>query len=510
MCVHLGDAVGSGHAPSVGRVTVRGGLGYLLVLVGGLVVSVLPASSTMLTIPLLADLRADVPGRMLGLAVVVLGLGLGSAAWLELVRKVGGRALPVARRERLVRRATLWWTAPLLLAPPMFSRDGWSYAAQGELTRLGLSPYRWGPAVLDGPVVEAVDPRWLDTPTPYGPLPLLWGSLVAEVAGSPWLMVIGHRLLALLGLAMLAYAVPRLADWAGRDRALATALVLPSPLMLAHGVAGLHNDLLMVGLMAMALVATVERHWVLGAVLVGLAAAVKLPGGLAGVGVVLASLPVAAAAWPRLARTLAVAAVSVATLVATGLVTGLGVGWIQALGVPGEVVTPLSATTQAGRLAALLLDLAGIGADQGTLVSAARAAGSLAAVAIAVRTALRAATGVPGAAVRAVGLVMLALLVLSPVVHHWYLLWSVPLLAACNLGRRGAVALLHVSWFFGLVAPLDSSLAGAGTVIALGVALVAVVSAVQLLLHRAGPADVPARESAGMRHAGDPASAGGP
>ena len=29
------------------------------------------------------------------------------------------------------------WAAPLLLAPAMFSRDGWSYAAQGELTRLG-------------------------------------------------------------------------------------------------------------------------------------------------------------------------------------------------------------------------------------------------------------------------------------------------------------------------------------------------------------------------------------
>lgn len=487
--------------------TVRGGVGYLLVLVGGLVVSVLPASSAVLDVPLLADLRAEVPGRMLGLSVVVLGLGIGSAAWLEVVRYAGRRGLPVEQRERLVRRVTLWWTVPLLLAPPMFSRDGWSYAAQGEMTRLGLSPYRWGPSVLDGPVVEAVDPRWLDTLTPYGPLPLAWGSLVAEVTGSPWLMVVGHRLLALVGLALLAYAVPRLADWAGRDRALAAALVLPSPLMLAHGVAGLHNDLLMVGLMAVALVAAVERHWVAGAALVGLAAAVKLPGGLAGVGVVLVSLPVVAASKARLVRTAAVAAVSVATLVTTGVATGLGVGWVHALGVPGEVMTPLSVTTQAGRLAALLLDPLGTGLAPDAVVAAARTAGSLAALAIAVRTVLRAATGVPGAAVRAVGLVMLALLLLSPVVHHWYLLWWVPLLATCHLGRRGAVALLHVSWFFGLVAPLDSSLRGVGTVIALGVALVGVVSAVQVLLHRAGTAAGDSRQPASVpRQAEDPAS----
>src|SRR3546814_20706877 len=45
-----------------------------------------------------------------------------------------------------VRRATLVWSAPLMIAPPLFSRDGWSYAAQGMLTTLGVSPYDHGPA----------------------------------------------------------------------------------------------------------------------------------------------------------------------------------------------------------------------------------------------------------------------------------------------------------------------------------------------------------------------------
>ncbi|MFZ5848302.1 MAG: polyprenol phosphomannose-dependent alpha 1,6 mannosyltransferase MptB [Actinomycetota bacterium] len=468
---------------------LRGGLGYFLVLVGGLVVSVLPPSGPVAGLPLLEDLRASMPGRMLGLSVVVLGLGLGVAAWLELVRYV-------ARRDRrtdavargLVHRATVWWTAPLLVAPAMFSRDGWSYAAQGELTRLGLSPYVWAPSVLEGPVVEAVDPRWMDTLTPYGPVPLVWGGLVAEVTGSPWLMVVGHRVLAVAGLLLLGYAVPRMAAWAGRDPVLASALVLPSPVMLAHGVAGLHNDLLMVGLMALAVVVAVEHGWTLGAVLVGLAAAVKLPGGLAGVGVALATLRVTAGRGRRVRRLTSVAAVSIGTLVAVGLVSGLGVGWVHALGVPGEVLTPLSLPTQTGRLVGLLLAPLETGLTTDSVVSAARTLGSLAALVFAGWVALRAPTGVPAAAVRALGLVMLVLVVLGPVVHHWYLLWCLPLLATCHLGSRAGAALLHASWLFGLVAPLDSSLRGAGTVIALGVGLVAVVALVQLLVHRANGA----------------------
>ncbi len=129
-----------------------------------------------------------------------------------------------------------------MFAPPLFSRDGWSYAAQGELTRIGLSPYVWGPGILDGQIIEAVDPRWMLTPAPYGPLPLLGGGFAAELFDDPWLMVIAHRVLAVLGLLALAWAVPRLASWAGYDGAVASAMVLASPLMLAHGIGGVHND----------------------------------------------------------------------------------------------------------------------------------------------------------------------------------------------------------------------------------------------------------------------------
>ncbi len=100
---------------------------------------------------------------------------------------------------------------------------------------------------------------WRWTPTPYGPVPLLWGDLVADLTSEPHLLLLGYRLLALLGLALLVWALPRLARWDGVDPARAAALALPSPLLVAHGVGGLHHDLLVVGLVAAALVLA-RRH----------------------------------------------------------------------------------------------------------------------------------------------------------------------------------------------------------------------------------------------------------
>lgn len=472
---------------------LRGVFGYVLVLLGGLVTSVVPASSGVDDLPVVGALRDTVPGRMVGLTVVVAGLGLACAAWLRLVRCVGrGDRADQVERLLLVRRATLVWCAPLLLAPAMFSRDGWSYAAQGKLWALGLSPYDWHTSLLDGPIVEAVDPRWMDTPTPYGPVPLLWGSLAAMLTDDPWALVIAHRILALLGLALLAYAVPRLASWARRDAALASALVLPSPLMLAHGVAGLHNDLLMVGLMALAMVVAIERSWVIGAVLGGVAAAVKAPGGLVCIGVVLVSLPVLAGRSARLGRLLGVAALSVGTLVLLGTVSGLGMGWLNALGVPGEVRTPLSVTTQVGQVLGHLLEWLDTGATAGDTIATVRAVGSVAAVLVAAHVALRAPTGVPAAGVRAVGLVMLAVVALGPVVHHWYALWFLPLFATSALGPRRFAALLHASWLLGLVAPLDSTLRGAGPAIAVTVTLIGGIAVTQLRSHRSRAVTAPA------------------
>ncbi|RLV54967.1 DUF2029 domain-containing protein [Aeromicrobium phragmitis] len=460
----------------------RGFVGSCLVLLGGLVVSPLPGSTPLLDLEPLAALRSQLPGRMAGLVVVLAGLGLLATAWLSLCRAVA-HATDSLSGVRAARTASIVWTLPLLIAPPLFSRDGWSYAAQAVMTHVGASPYRFGPNVLSGPILEAVDPRWMATLTPYGPLPLLAGAAFAAVVTGPWQLVIAHRLVALVGLVLLAWALPRFATWAGTSPALSSAAVLASPLMLANGVGGLHNDLLMAGLMAAALVVAVERGWWYGAVLGGLAAAVKLPGGMVCIGVALVTLAAGAPWSTRVRRLAGTAFVSVGTLVVLGVVGGLGVGWIDALSVPGTVNTPLSVPTVLGgaldATAGRLLDLPDA-AFRDTL----RTVGMVGALAFAAWVALRWPTGSRERALAATAAVAGLMVLLSPVVHLWYLLWVVPFAAALRLHRAARIGLYAVGVIGGLAAPLDSSLHGAYVAIILGCMTAAGMLALALLTPR--------------------------
>ena len=46
------------------------------------------------------------------------------------------------------------WLAPLLVVAPLFSRDVFSYAAQGEMMSHHINPYHYGPGTLgSGPYV---------------------------------------------------------------------------------------------------------------------------------------------------------------------------------------------------------------------------------------------------------------------------------------------------------------------------------------------------------------------
>lgn len=484
--------------PRTAGYLTRGLTGSCLVLVGGLGVSTLPRSSPLLQSGMLDAIRGAQAGRMSALLLVLVGLGLLASAWLALCRHVALAHGP-DQREALdrVRFSATVWSAPLVLAPPLFSRDGWSYAAQGMLARVGLSPYEHGPSALLGgrsatlpdddrlqdgdPIVQAVDPMWADTATPYGPLHVWLGEVGAGLTGNPWVLVVGHRLVALAGLVMLAWAVPRLAQWSGVNPALASALVLVSPLMMANGVGGLHNDLLMVGLMSVALVVGVERHWAWGAAVGALAAAVKLPGGLVCIGVALATVPAGAVPAVRLRRLAVVGAVALGVLFGLGALTGLGHGWIEALTVPGTITTPLSITSLAGGV----LDRAAlqVGSDlpAETFRDLVRALGLLGIVAVAAGVALRWRTGDRGSAVRAVATVAAAFVVLCPVVHLWYFLVLPPFLATLRLGRTALSTLIATSVILGMVAPLDSSLHGAYDAIILGCMTLVVLLPVLLL-----------------------------
>ena len=90
------------------------------------------------------------------LAVAYTGIAMVVLAWLWLGALVKpGRARLVSRRQ--MDRLMLLWAAPLLVAPPMFSRDVYSYLAQSAMVNRGLDPYVLGPAEalgVDHPLVR--------------------------------------------------------------------------------------------------------------------------------------------------------------------------------------------------------------------------------------------------------------------------------------------------------------------------------------------------------------------
>jgi hypothetical protein len=437
---------------------VRGAVGSTLLAVGGFCYMRLPRRTWLHGATLLWGVRGSPHRVAIGLALSAIGLLMLTGAWWSLRREARGDLAGLSP----VRRAAALWAAPLLLAPPLFSGDGWSYVATGVLTGRGLSPYEWTPAALPVPLRSGVALKWRTTPSPYGPVALAWGGLWSHLTHDPWLMLAAQRLLAVGAVALLAWVVPVLAARAGRNPVDAALIAVASPFALAHGVGGLHNDVVMVALVLAALAVTRRGAWLPGALLVGVAAAVKVPGFLGVSGVVLLSLPAGAGLLGRARRAAAVGAVAAGLVVVAGWLTGVGTGWIGALSVPDAEYTTLSLPAVAGRWTRILLDHAGpTGVAFAHTVHPellAKRAGLVLVGLTAVLVVLRWRTGTPGRALEGTGLVFLAAVLLSPVVHYWYFLWCVPVLACVPLPRRARAALLAGTVTLGLTAIGDRAL----------------------------------------------------
>ncbi len=445
---------------------VRGLAGSCIVAAASLVTSVVPESSWVASLPIASDLRATLPGRMTGLTFMVAGLGLVVWAWLSV-----GREVLAGVRIRLMPLVACW-SAPLLLIPPLFSRDAWSYAAQGALVANGHNPYSVGPGVLSGPIIEAVDPMWMATPAPYGPLPLAYGGLAARLTLDPYVLMLAHRLLAVLGFVLIAWAVPRIATACRVDPTVATWLVVANPVLITHGLGAAHNDVLMLGLACSAFALALTGHWGTAAVLAGAAAAVKLPGGLVVIAIAAVMSPLAGRARLRLASLAIAGGVSVLTLVTIGELAGVGSGWLSALDVPGLVRSPLSIANLIGLGAAGVLSWLGEDSAAKQALQIVRLLGMLAAIGLIALLGLR--SHIHNAA-RAVGIALLAVVLLGPTAHDWYFVWCLPFLAVARPGRKLTTALIGVSTILTIAAPLNSSLRGAVIPILVTTSLVLVV-----------------------------------
>ncbi|WP_326725091.1 polyprenol phosphomannose-dependent alpha 1,6 mannosyltransferase MptB [Streptomyces sp. NBC_00243] len=354
---------------------------------------------------------------VLGLVGVYFGVVLLIAAWALLGTVVRGPEPPTPRSLLLVLAV---WAAPLLLAPPLFSRDVYSYLAQGAMVDAHIDVYAHGPAQLGGPLADEVAPVWQQSTTPYGPVFLAVASALSGLTrGELPAGLLGMRLVALLGVGLMAAALPRLARHSGADPAAALWLGALNPLVLLHLVAGAHNDAIMLGLLGTGLVAARGRWPVVGVVLITLAALVKAPAALGLLAVI------ALRGRRGLVRsTLTTAAATLATTVVVTTVTGTGYGWIAALKTP---VSPhnWSLTSLLGRATGTLLENLGSGLAPLAL-PAWHTAGIVVTVLIVLFIWLRLKPG----PIYALGLSLAAVAVFGPAIRPWYALWGLFLIAA--------------------------------------------------------------------------------
>jgi alpha-1,6-mannosyltransferase len=432
-----------------------GTVGALLLALGSLGAGAAPVFNPVFRLPVLS-LFTRMP--TVALAIAFTGMFMVVLAWLALGR------LCWPSRERLMSvpqlaRTLVMWSAPLMFTVPMFSKDVYSYLAQSEIAARGYDPYTTGPSEAlgnDDPLTRGVPTMWRDTPSPYGPLFITVGKAINWLTQSHVVAGVAlHRVLALIGVAMIVWALPRLAKRFGVEPVSALWLGAANPLVLFHLVVGVHNEALAIGLMLVGFELALrgmprvgpegpfppwqrgELLWyAIGTTVITLGAAVKIPAALAlgFLGVMIARR--LGGKWRHLLGTAAVLAVLfLAVLTAAALGSGLGYGWVTTLNTANTIKSWMAPMTALGFAAGGMGILLGLGNHIDAAISASRLVGTVLGPLIAAkllwdsyRWKLRPMIGL-GAALGAV-------LVLGATVQPWYLLWAaIPLAAAAGNTR---------------------------------------------------------------------------
>ncbi|HWD03194.1 MAG TPA: polyprenol phosphomannose-dependent alpha 1,6 mannosyltransferase MptB [Amycolatopsis sp.] len=493
-----------------------GTVGSLFLALGSLGAGAAPVINPVQDLPVL---RLFTRMPTVSLAIAFSGMGILVLSWLML----GHFARPASKRlasNGQLARTIAMWVAPLLLIPPLFSRDVYSYLAQSEIVHRGMDPYQLGPAQALGvadPLTAGVANIWRETPAPYGPLLLRLGGWLAPIGGNNIVVgVLLQRALALVGVVLIVWAVPRLARRFGVQPATALWLAAANPLLIFHFIAGAHNDALAIGLMVAGLEIGIRRLPVrvkgdtppplargellfigIGVTVITLGAAVKVPALLA--------LPffavMVARRWHGRLKDLVWAGVPMAALFGVVLVavcygTGLGFGWIGALGTPGLVRSWISPTAELANLGGVLGIALGLGNHTDALVPIIGALGYLVTAFVTVKF-LWASFKWRYRPIIGLGVALGAAMILQINLQPWYVLWAViPLAAAAGTSRFRVAATVISAGLPFLLPPTGSSFDGhayilpwaygAAVVVTLGgLAIVRQVS--PLLLSRTSP-----------------------
>lgn len=476
----VGSPLTAAEMVSMRRTRLFGATGTVLMAIGALGAGARPVVQD----PTFGVRLLNLPSRIatVSLTMTTTGAVMMALAWLMLGRfTLGQRKMTRSQLDRTL----LLWALPLLLAPPMYSKDVYSYLAQSEISLQGNDPYQVGPATglgLDHVFTLSVPSMWRETPAPYGPLFLWIGRGISQITGENIVeAVLFHRLFVLLGVGMIVWATPRLARRCGVAEVSALWLGAANPLLFMHLVAGIHNEALMLGLMlagtefALRGVDAATRliprplawprdreQWLgwypvamllAGSVLITMSSQVKLPSLLA-LGFVAMAL---ARRWGGTVKAFFLAGgslgvVALAVMALIGWASGLGFGWLFTLGTANVVRSWMSPPTLLALGTGQVGILLGLG-DHTTAVLALTRAIGVSLIAVIVLWLLFAVLRGRLHPVGGLGVALGATLLLFPVVQPWYVLWAIIPLAAWATRPRFRAAAIVVTLVVGIFGP---------------------------------------------------------
>lgn len=337
-------------------------------------------------------------GKGAPLFLVMLVLAYGAyLCGLRLLRR-GSRVAVVAALAAAIQFAPL--AAPLLL-----STDAWTYWSYGWIASEGGNPYVEPPSSRqDNPALPHMGAVWQDTTSVYGPLFTLASEPVAELAGDD------EDVAAWIAKALAAFATLLAALFAGRlarDTAVGLAFVGWNPVLAVHAAGGGHNDAWLGALMLAALALERTSRPRSAGLVWAVAILVKwapLP---------LLGLRLLSPATAQRGRLAVAAAASLATLGAIST-WRYGADW---LGVAGPLAE--NAARETSYALPARLEQVGLPGPVAVAVAVLTLTGGLVVLA---RQALRGRARLAAAAC--------LILLTTPYLAAWYLLWAVPLAAS--------------------------------------------------------------------------------
>jgi len=184
--------------------------------------------------------------------------------------------------HRLIIGSIIAFTVIVVIGPPLFSTDVFSYQAYARMqAHYHINPYLHGPAVigqypLQNPLSWDIGAKWINTPSVYGPL--FTFISVALQSTSITFDYYAFKVIAALASAGTMYLIWKSAQRRGVSPKRGVALFGLNPLVTLAGVGGGHNDLLMLMLTSGGVYALLTRRERSSGALITAGAAIKLTG----------------------------------------------------------------------------------------------------------------------------------------------------------------------------------------------------------------------------------------